>query len=376
MSLPKKLQEKLKKREENFSLRSLPEGNDLIDFSSNDYLGISRSEKVFKAAHQYLVDNNFLKNGSSGSRLISGNHQLYKETEQLLCDFHQSESAVIFNSGYDANIGFFSSVPQKGDVILYDEYAHASIRDGILMSNAKAYKFKHNDVKHLDELLQRHNSNDNLYVATESVFSMDGDSPDLKKLHEIVQKNDAHLIVDEAHATGVFGASGAGLVQDSGIKVFARIVTFGKALGNHGAVVLGSNELKNYLINFARSLIYTTALPPHSLATILFSYKELKNSNSQDKLTQNINFLKKELARLKLQEKFIPSQSAIHSCVLQGNKEVKEIALKMQQKGFDVKAILSPTVPKGQERIRFCLHSYNSFDEITDVLETLRIFVS
>ena len=382
MNLPKKLEDKLEKRRENDSLRQLSQKKGLIDFSSNDYLGLSNSKTVFQATHNYLIENEIIQNGATGSRLISGNHFLYEKVEEFLSKFYKSDTALIFNSGYDANIGFFSSVPQRSDVILYDEYIHASIRDGITMSNAKSYKFKHNDLQHLKNLMQRHSelvseSNINIYVVTESVFSMDGDSPDLEKMSKMVSQYNAYFVVDEAHAIGVFGEKGLGKLNNVIFKgkVFARIITFGKALGCHGAAILGNEKLKTYLVNFARSLMYTTGLPPHSLATILMSHQEMVKSNHQNKLTENISFFLQELKRLKLEELFIKNDSPIHSCVISGNKKVKQIANQLQEKGFDVKAILSPTVPKNEERIRFCIHSYNSFEEITNVLETLRIFV-
>ncbi len=152
---PKNLSDKLESRIANNALRQLPSSIDLVDFASNDYLGFSKSESVFDTTHQFLLDRNIKNNGATGSRLLSGNHKLYKETEDFIAKFHQSETALIFNSGYDANVGFFSSVPQKGDLILYDELCHASIRDGIKLSNAKSYKFQHNDFEDLERLILR-----------------------------------------------------------------------------------------------------------------------------------------------------------------------------------------------------------------------------
>ncbi|SOU87509.1 aminotransferase class I/II-fold pyridoxal phosphate-dependent enzyme [Tenacibaculum dicentrarchi] len=374
MSFPKKLTQKLLHRIENNSLRTLGQKNTLIDFSSNDYLGFAKSEAIFNKTHQFLIDNSILQNGATGSRLLSGNHHLYNSIEKELSKFHNSEEALIFNSGYDANIGFFSAVPQRGDIILYDEFIHASIRDGIQLSNAQSFKFKHNNLEDLEKKISKHQSKNDteIYVVTEAVFSMDGDMPDLKKLSEIIIQNNAYLIIDEAHAVGVFNK---GLIQELNIEsvVFARIITFGKALGCHGAIVLGSKELKQYLINFSRSFIYTTGLSPHSLATIKFAYSELIESDAKEKLQKNILFFKKEINRLQLN--FIASNSAIHCCIISGNENVKKIAKQLKEKGFDVKAILSPTVNKGEERLRFCLHSYNSFEEITAVLEHLTTFV-
>lgn len=376
---------KLNTRISTNALRSLGAVSDAVDFASNDYLGFSKSEIIFDSTHQYLVDKQLKENGSTGSRLLSGNHVLYAETESMLCEFHESEAALIFNSGYDANIGFFSSVPQRGDIILFDEFIHASIRDGITMSNAKSYKFKHNDLLDLKKKCQAERSrsldDSEIYIVTESVFSMDGDSPDLKAFAEFCLHNKCFLIVDEAHAIGVIGEKGCGQAQSLKLQeaIFARIITFGKALGCHGAAVLGSKELKNYLINFSRSFIYTTALPPHSLATIKSSYESLASSGGVKiliEIRKNIEFFKSEIKKNKLQDHFINSDSAIHCCVVSGNEKVKSIAQKIQEKGFDVKAILSPTVQEGQERLRFCLHSYNSEKEIQEVLNVLSTFVN
>lgn len=377
--LPKKLQHKIEKRKSDNTFRQLGTSQNLVDFSSNDYLGFSKSETIFNNAHQYLIANNLKANGATGSRLLTGNQALYNNIEDELCNFHKAEAALIFNSGYDANIGFFSAVPQRGDVILYDEYSHASIRDGIGMSNAKAFKFKHNDLQDLEKKCQTERSrspkNVELYIVTESVFSMDGDALDLKALVRLCKTYNAYLIVDEAHAIGVFEG---GLIQKHQLEndVFARILTYGKAMGCHGAAVLGSKDLKDYLINFSRPFIYTTGLPPHSLATIKMAYEELKNGTSPiKKLHQNIVHFQSEINRLQLQKDFIKSNSAIHCCILSGNSKVKHVAQQLQDKGFNVKPILSPTVPEGKERLRFCLHSYNSKEEISEVLGLLANFV-
>lgn len=378
MKFPKNLSEKLEARKQNNALRQLPQKQEKIDFVSNDYLGFSRSEKLFRETHQYLIDNKYTQNGATGSRLISGNHPLYNVTENHIAHFHQSESALIFNSGYDANVGFFSSVPQKGDLILYDELIHASIRDGIQLSNAKSYKFQHNDFEDLERLLLKSNGDASIYVATESVFSMDGDTPNLEELIRLTEKYNCYLVVDEAHALGVFGEKGEGHVQEMGLqdKVFARIMTFGKGLGCHGAVVLGSNALKDYLVNFSRSFIYTTGLSPHSVATILMGYQHLeKEKDTLLQLRENINFFNQEKQMMGLRPLFVRSKSAIQCAILPGNEKVKNIALQLQENGFDVKAILSPTVPEGQERLRICLHSYNSKEEISSLLRLLSTFV-
>jgi 8-amino-7-oxononanoate synthase len=250
------------------------------------------------------------------------------------------------------------------------------------MSHAKSYKFKHNDLEDLEKKCQTERSRSpietNIYLVTESVFSMDGDSPDLIELSKLCKKHNVFLVIDEAHAIGVFGERGTGLIQNLKLEhaIFARIITFGKALGCHGAAILGSAPLKEYLINFSRSFIYTTALPPHSLATIHTAYNELIESKNRTKLHENIKFFKAEIIKNKLESIFIESHSAIHCCIISGNSKVKSIAKNLQEHGFDVKPILSPTVPKGQERLRFCLHTYNTEENISKVLQLLTTFVS
>jgi 8-amino-7-oxononanoate synthase len=380
--VPKSLTLKLEQREQNNSLRKLSLSNNLVDFASNDYLGFSKSESIFNRTHSFLIDNNIIQNGATGSRLLSGNHAVYEEAENFISKFHQSESALLFNSGYDANVGFFNAVPQHNDVILFDELAHASIRDGIQLSNAKSYKFQHNDLEDLERIILKLSSDNQqsktIFVVTESVFSMDGDTPNLEELVQLCNKNNCYLVVDEAHALGVFGdpeiSGGEGLVQMLGLQdeVFARIMTFGKGLGCHGAAILGSQKLIDYLVNFARSFIYTTGLSPHSVATILIAYQHLETEKvALQKLRENIIHFNQEKKQLGLNPLFVRSKSAIQSAIIPGNQKVKNSANQLQEKGFDVKAILSPTVPEGQERLRFCLHSYNSKEEISEVLQLL-----
>lgn len=384
--LPEKLHKKLQARKSNNSLRSLAEATSLIDFSSNDYLGAVNHKSLARALHtqtRKILKQVFQGNaGATGSRLLTGNHKLYAQLEDEVSRFHKTESALVFNSGYAANLGFFQSVPQRGDVILYDEYSHASIRDGIKMSDAKAYKFTHNELADLSQKLLKHKQTETpeVYVVTESVFSMDGDSPDLVAMIQLCQTYGARLVVDEAHAMGVMGTKGQGLVQLYGLseKVFARIVTFGKAAGSHGAAVLGSKELKEYLINFARSFIYTTALPPHTIAATLAFYQMLANLETSHmvenvrRLKKNINIFKSHIPRTGMDNYFVPSVSAIQCAVIPGVSRVKALSRKLNAHGYDVKPILSPTVPEGAERLRFCIHSYNKKEQLHAVLELLQ----
>ena len=378
---PKKLRKKLDERAAGDALRKLSFTAKLVDFTSNDYLGFAREPAIFSKTTTLLAEQNIIQNGATGSRLLSGQSPLVATLEKKVAEFHRAEAALVFNSGYDANIGFFSSVPQRGDIVFYDELIHASIRDGITMGTAKSYKFKHHDLNDLQEKLLRLNplksAESEIYVVTESVFSMDGDTPDLAKFVTVCTTYKCRLVIDEAHAVGLFGTQGAGLLQALQLQdaVFARIVTFGKALGCHGAAVLGSADLKTYLVNFARSFIYTTGLPPHALASVIAAYQYLATTagaEQQQKLKENIAHFNRNLKKLQVAKHFIPSRSAIHCCIVPGNTRARKIARTLQNKGFDVRPILAPTVPPGKERLRFCLHSFNTEQEIAEVLKIVK----
>jgi len=378
--LPKKLEQKIKGRIATNALRELQTILKKADFVSNDYLGMAKDEVVFHGAYKLLIGRGIIQNGSTGSRLLSGNTGLYEETEQCVAAQYKAEAALIFNSGYDANLGFFSSVPQRTDVVVFDEYVHASIRDGIRMGTARGLKFKHNDLEDLASILQkvRKDAEDDAqcYVITEAVFSMDGDSPDLHRLISLCKEYQCKLVLDEAHSIqGVDNALDDGLIKNNREQVlFARIITFGKAIGIQGSAILGSTDLKTYLYNFARSFIYTTALPPVTVASILTVFQSLESAEVKERknrLKENIMVFTREVHKLKLEDLFIPSVSSIHSCIVPGNSKVKKIAKCLQEEGFDVRPILSPTVPEGEERLRFCLHSYNTSKEIKEVLSIL-----
>ncbi|MFB9844758.1 aminotransferase class I/II-fold pyridoxal phosphate-dependent enzyme [Mucilaginibacter ginsenosidivorans] len=362
------IKDKLDARRLDGSYRILKPENDLVDFCSNDYLGFARSAALKELIANELRENDIKSIGSTGSRLISGNSSYIENQEKEIAAFHNSESGLIYNSGYDANVGLFSSLPQKGDTIIMDELAHASIIDGARLSFANRYSFRHNDLASLEEKLKH--AKGNCYVVVESVYSMDGDTPPLKDISKLVEQYNAQLIVDEAHAVGLYKR---GLICELGLedKVFARVITFGKALGCHGAIVLGGNLLREYLINFSRSFIYTTAASFHQFAAIKMAYKHLANAdNTIEQLNSNIRLLKKSLtAGLKLQ--LIQSDSAVQCLIAGNNKKAKALAATLQAAGLDVRPILSPTVPKGSERLRICLHAFNTPGEITILAETL-----
>lgn len=358
----------LQKRKEQNGIRTLKTSYSKIDFSSNDYLGFSTQGTLNKKLKSL---ENTIKTGSTGSRLISGNSDLFNEVENDIAQFHQAEAALIFNSGYDANLGLLSSVPQKGDLILSDELIHASLIDGIRLSHATHYKFKHNDTQHLQELIERHQAKyHSIFIVVESVYSMDGDNAPLIALAQIAETENIFLIVDEAHAIGVFGEDGQGLCQELNIhkKCFARVYTFGKAMGCHGAAVVGNDDLKNYLINFARSFIYTTAMPEHSLLAIQAAYQLLPNTPEIKKLHEVISYFN---SKIKTTSNFIESTSAIHCKIVAGNTNVQQLEERCAEHSLFVKSIKSPTVKENQERIRICLHAYNTEQEIDNLFVVL-----
>lgn len=359
------LNKKLEERKLSNSLRSLIVNENKTDFCSNDYLGIVKNKLLEK-----IIDSNF-SHGSTGSRLLSGNYKLIEETENFIADFHEADAGLIFNSGYDANTGLLSCVPQKGDVIIYDQLSHASIRDGIRLSFAASFSFLHNDVDDLEKKLSAAiDLHQNIFIVTESVFSMDGDMAPLTGILNLCEKYNAVLIVDEAHATGVIGKKGEGFVQQLQLqqKCFARIHTFGKACGCHGAVVLGSAKLKQYLINFSRQFIYSTSLPESATAAIAASYTIFPLlQNERDHLNNLIVLFKSKIIKYSS----LKSDTPIQVVVIPGNEEVKKVALSLQENNLDVRAILYPTVPKGKERLRVVFHAFNTIDETKQLIELL-----
>lgn len=363
-----KLKQQLNERKASSLYRSLQVNEGLIDFCSNDYLSFARSENIKERVKKYAAQHHHFS-GSTGSRRISGNTTFAEDLEKELAAFHNAEAGLLFNSGYDANVGLFSSIAGKGDTIICDELIHASIIDGCRLSHANRYKFIHNNLEDLEGKLKA--SKGTIFIAVESVYSMDGDIAPLKEIVALAKKYDASLIVDEAHATGVFGKNGRGLVNEVDLEkdVFARVHTFGKAIGCHGAIVSGSEVLRDYLINFSRSFIYTTAMPFHSLITIKSAYDELLTSDNTY-LHSLIAHFKKDFEGFE-NGYLIESRSPIQCLVVGGNEKTKEVSKQLQLKGFDVRAILSPTVPLGKERLRICLHMHNTEQQVAELKRSL-----
>jgi len=365
--LTQRFSQLLSRRQANGSLRGLKLADGLVDFSSNDYLSFSQNPELknrVALAYEIFLQQSH-QTAATGSRLLTGHNFLYEKLENELVGYYNAEAALVVNSGYDANLGLLLACCRKTDFIIADELAHASLCDAMRWTGAETQFFRHNDIAHLEELLynkinydKKEGKNNAVFVLVESVYSMDGDIAQLLEITELCEKYNAFLLVDEAHATGIFGW---GLVSQLKLenRIWARMHTFGKALGAHGAVILGSSLLKQYLINFARPFIYTTALPPHTLVQI---------SEAHHFLGENLQFLTQIGEKIALFHKimlplrpFIQlSNSAIQWFSCPTNPRANQLSLLLRQNGVDVRPILSPTVAAGSERLRICLHLHNT----------------
>jgi len=345
-----------------------------IDFSSNDYLGLSGHPKLklaaIKAIDKFGV-------ASCASRLLSADAEIFHELEETVARFKHKEAALIFNSGYQANVGMISALFAKGDCIFSDRLNHASIIDGILLSQARVFRFQHNNPEHLELLLKKERSKfRNALIVSESIFSMDGDRAPLKELVRLKEKYNCKIMVDEAHATGVFGENGSGVVEEEGLSAQVDLImgTFSKALASFGAYLATSKDTVDYLINTCRSFIYSTALPPAVIACSLASLELVKDEPERRKMLLSMA----GLLRAKLKEKGfrVLGSSQIIPLILGDNFRVVEFAAQLQEKGYWVLAVRPPTVPAGEARLRFSLNYYYNeatLNKLVDAISEIRI---
>jgi 8-amino-7-oxononanoate synthase len=374
-----RLETKLLERKQAGNLRSLSLLTAQYDFFSNDYLGLARNTDL-----QRQIDETYLSlpertTGATGSRLLSGNSKYATNLEEKLAHLFHAEAALLFNSGYNANSAIIACLAQKGDVIIFDELIHASLREGYRLSFANHIPFKHNSLEDLEHKLRANQNANAIFVILESVYSMDGDNCALPEMLGLCAKYNAQVIVDEAHSTGVFGKGGNGLVCELGLEhlCLARVYTFGKAIGSHGACVVGSRILIDYLINFARSFIFTTAAPLHNLVSIACSFEYIaQNPDLQQDLVNKITYYHLIFRQCYEQKKkdttaMMLNQSPIQVIPISGNEACKNIAKHLINNDFEVRAILAPTVKVGEERLRICLHSFNAEQQISALLKTL-----
>jgi len=352
----------------------------VIDFSSNDSLGLAQRPDLWKKKNQFLeLSQNTYYGGATGSRLLSGNLALHEYTESQLQQHYQVPAALLFNHGYTANIGLLSSVAKSQDIILYDQEVHASWHDGCRLSRAMSYGFSHNNCEHLEKrLIKFHKQAHEIFVVVESLYSMSGEKAPLEELCELCQYYNAHFIVDEAHSTGVYGPYGEGLIVELGLtkQVFARIHTFGKALGCFGAVIVGSIQLKQYLINHARSLIYATALPPDVLSTIIIHHDAIKHPHERLDLRNIIDYFitQRQMTDSIIQTdhiKFCLSFSHIQGLIVFDEELLNKLSEHFKIKGLNIRPIKSPTVPQRRQRLRVCLRSSHSQNDIRKFFQIL-----
>lgn len=335
-------------------------GKKLLNLSSNNYLNIADNQAIT----QEFLDNvgNRYSFGSASARLLTGTLPVYQELEELLSSLYGKESALLYNSGYHANVGISSALNQKGDVIFSDKLNHASIIDGMRLSDGKFFRFPHNDMHALEKLLERERKNfNNAFIITESVFSMDGDIEDLKKIVELKKKYNCIMIIDEAHAFGVFGENGLGVAEELGIidDVDLLVGTFGKAIGSMGAFVTGSKTMIDFLINKSRSFIFSTALPPINIAFSKWII-ETQISKTAQKRKNMLNLAKK-----------FGSQSHIIPVVIGENKDTVDLCEVLFHNGYFTLPIRPPTVPVGTSRLRLSLTADIREEELQTLKEKI-----
>ena len=344
-----------------------------IDFLSNDYLGFARQGKdLFDAEFLNWAQNQRI--GSTGSRIVSGQSESLIQLEAECSEFFNSEACLFFQNGYLANLALLSTVAGRNDTYIYDEQCHVSLKDGMRLSKATKYPFRHNDPEDLKKKLRQ--AKGKIFIVTESIFSMAGDTCPLKEISEIAKHYDAHIILDEAHSTGTRGIGGRGLSNELGLEkeVWARIYTFGKALGASGGILAISSTTKEYLTNYAHPVIYSTApMPLHAGICLKMLQKLQSGPVHTENLQEKIHFWNKNI-----EESGKPISQNLKSPVqyfrIAGNENALKLSYELQSLGYQVKAMLSPTVAPGHEQIRISLHSFNSFTDIQTLISILKEF--
>ena len=348
------------------------ENRKMLNMSSNDYLGLASNENLRQSFLQQYADN-FPSFTSSSSRLLTGNFPVYTDLEQFIAQRFQRESALLFNSGYHANLGILPALTTTKSLILADKLVHASMIDGIRLSQCEFFRYRHNDYEHLKSLLEKNAGKfDRTFIVTESVFSMDGDVADLNYLAQLkTQFPNTYLYVDEAHAIGVYGKNGLGIAEQANViaDIDLLVGTFGKALASMGAYVVCDQILKECLINQMRPLIFSTALPPFNVAWTHFIFERLPQfSKERTHLEQLSAFLRQEVEH---RTQIMPSQTCIVPYILGENDATLTKAKDLQEQGYYCLPIRPPTVPKDTSRIRLSLTADMTMDEVKQFVACL-----
>lgn len=342
---------------------------EFFDFSSNDYLRLSGHPELKTAATKALKK---YGTSSSASRLLSGDLKMHHELEEKTAIFKGKESALVFNSGYQANVGIISALCKTGDAVFCDRLSHASILDGISLSGARLFRFRHNDTDHLESLLKKYTGRfENCLIITESIFSMDGDKPPLKEMVELKEKYGCTIMVDEAHATGIFAKNGSGVVAEEDLvdRVDLIMGTFSKALGSFGAYLACSRKVRKYLVNTCHSFIYSTSLPPSVIGANIAALDLVEKEPFRRKaLLDNAGYFRNELRKRGFE---IASCSQIVPLIIGATPKTLVISNFLEKKGYFVPAIRPPTVPEGQSRLRFSLGSHHSREVVQALIEEI-----
>lgn len=346
-------------------------GQNLLNLSSNDYLSLGDDKPMLAGYIQSFSETDHAMTSSS-SRLLTGNHPLYGRLEQALATLYKREAALVFNSGYHANIGMLPALSGRHDLVLSDRLNHASIIDGMKIAEAPWQRYRHRDYDHLEELLAEADDRyRQIFIVTESVFSMDGDLADLARLVALKEKYGAFLIVDEAHGVGVFGEQGLGLCERTGVVQQIDIITgtFGKALASTGAYAVMNSLVREYLLNTMRSVIFTTALPPVILG---WSLRTLAKQSAMQHEREALLLLAARL-REALRERGVdvPGESHIVPVVTGGNNLAVALAATLRGAGFLCMPVRPPTVPEKSARIRISLRSTLQWEDIARIPEII-----
>ncbi|EHQ08213.1 aminotransferase class I/II-fold pyridoxal phosphate-dependent enzyme [Leptonema illini] len=368
------LQQAVTEREHRRLLRRLetsPAGS--VDFSSNDYLSLN-SDGTVKRLFESLLPLSTQDLGSTGSRLIRGHREAFDRAERAFADWVGLDGALLFHSGYAGNVGTLQALLSPGDLVFADRLCHASLLDGIRLSGATRHYFRHNDLEHLSELLRKHSTRKRRWIVTESVFSMDGDRPDRDALLALAEQNDCLLYLDEAHAIGVIGEAGRGLAHPEQQRFAVLSYPMGKAPGLMGCFVAGPPELKAFLVNHARSFIYSTAQPP-LLADLLRLVIEEMGTDEMEKRRIRLRKLSELLFKRLNEEGFATGVTPSHitPIILGAEERTIQTATRLKQQGFSVFAIRPPTVPAGACRLRISVHAGNTEEEIEGLVTALRL---
>nr|WP_320010745.1 8-amino-7-oxononanoate synthase [uncultured Desulfobulbus sp.] len=344
------------------------DGRQYLNLAGNDYLGLATNRALLEAFYNEQNQENQLESyglGSTASRLMTGNTLPYARLERQLRELYQAEAVLVFNSGYHINVGILPALTAKGDLILADKLCHASLIDGMRLSRAKVIRYPHLDYNAIEQILSREReSYRQVVIVTESIFSMDGDTADLAELVRIKDKYQAALYVDEAHGVGIRGENGCGLAEEQGVQHQVEILTgtFGKAYGGQGAFVVGTNELIDYLLNTARSQIFSTGLPPVSVHWLSFVLRQIPLMREQrSKVDQLSSRFRDALRALELQT---DGSSNIVPVMVGDAARAVQAAERICEAGYWVKAVRPPTVPSGTSRLRLSLNAAMSWEQL------------